>query len=194
MGSLIDHSCLANATRTFTIKTGMLLVRAALSIAKGTRICVNYSRPMFGTVRRRNLIEDSGFDTCRCQRCSDPTEMGTYTSAIFCHSCPDQKGILLPINPLNKDSDWSCNTCLKKRSAALITQQLERAQKDCKGLDGLSVGALEALLVKYEKILHPHHYFMIEVKWNLIHQYGSFEDPKVYKSSSRFPPLSPDPS
>ena len=35
------------------------------------------------------------FFDCSCERCSDPTELGSYTSSVCCPGCP-KKGYLLP--------------------------------------------------------------------------------------------------
>ena len=53
---------------------------------------------------------------CKCKRCEDPTELGTYFGGIYCPKCNDftpdgtqkeMKGILYQVNP----SDWKCNQC-----------------------------------------------------------------------------------
>src|SRR5207237_9027358 len=67
--------------------------------------------------RRAQMFKEYGA-WCTCDRCRDPTENGSYFSAIVCpnHSYPssDPPSYLLPKNPLNPESDWSCtnSSCL----------------------------------------------------------------------------------
>jgi len=175
MGTLIDHSCLANAAKTFT-KNGKFIVRAALPISKGSRITLNYSKALFGTIKRRYHLEQTKFSSCRCERCSDPTELGTFTSGIYCLMCCKQEGILLPEHPLNKETNWLCNKCSDRQPAAAINKKLELIQKDFDCLIRLSISELEALISKYKNILHPHHYLLCEAKWTLVHSYGELEE------------------
>lgn len=42
-------------------------------------------------------------------RCSDPTECGSFVSALKCYCCAD--GDLLPAAPLDPDSAWECRAC-----------------------------------------------------------------------------------
>ena len=46
--------------------------------------------------------------TCKCQRCSDPTEMGSFLSAMRCPEKDCSDGFLLPSDSLDPDSDWIC--------------------------------------------------------------------------------------
>jgi len=143
-------------------------------------IYINHSKPLFGTLKRQNLLEHSGLDACRCQRCSDPSELGSFNSGVFCRKCPADKGILLPANSLDKESHWICNKCGDTKPFALIATLLDVAEQEFDGLQGLSIDKLEALIKKYEGILHPHHYFIAEAKWNLCDKYGFIEDENVY--------------
>ena len=69
---------------------------------------------------------------CKCKRCEDPTELGSYMSALKCTKCDtpepgeiysntapqegvakcnaikEKKGCILPKNPLDFNSAWSC--------------------------------------------------------------------------------------
>ena len=57
---------------------------------------------------------------CKCKRCQDPTELGTYYGGIYCSKCnsfsPDEdqptfKGISYQEKPFEMSSDWKCNHC-----------------------------------------------------------------------------------
>lgn len=70
---------------------------------------------------------------CNCVRCQDVTELGTYFSAIKCHSCSEisnsaqdgldndakiytSNGCYLPKNTKDLESSWSCNKCGEEKS------------------------------------------------------------------------------
>ena len=56
----------------------------------------------------RNRLE-----SCNCERCRDPTEFGSYLSAMKCPKCPaDKNSPMLPENPTDPDSVWVRNLCL----------------------------------------------------------------------------------
>ena len=42
-------------------------------------------------------------------RCSDPTELGSYASAVKCNSC--HNGYVTPMNACITNSDWDCQNC-----------------------------------------------------------------------------------
>lgn len=56
--------------------------------------------------RREHLLESKFFE-CSCQRCADPTELGTYNGALLCPKC--SPGLVLSTNPLDADAAWACN-------------------------------------------------------------------------------------
>ena len=58
--------------------------------------------------RRQFLLEKWQFH-CQCRCCSDPSENGTYYSAIAHKCCKDEDGYLLP-HVINK-AEWICNKC-----------------------------------------------------------------------------------
>lgn len=55
---------------------------------------------MFGTAARQEHLKNGKFFTCQCQRCIDPTELGTFFSSFTCNKCND--GIITTTQPLGK--------------------------------------------------------------------------------------------
>ena len=44
------------------------------------------------------MLEDHWSFVCTCKRCQDPTELGTYASALRCFICgPSSKALVLPM-------------------------------------------------------------------------------------------------
>ena len=62
-----------------------------------------------GNMRRREDIRRFWYFDCECPRCSDPTELGSYMSAVICFAC--KRGFLVPIDSLQYKSDWKCDSC-----------------------------------------------------------------------------------
>lgn len=84
VGSMLEHSCVPNCTKTFT-SDGHLLIRTRDTAVKtGEHLSITYTDPLWGTTQRLAHLADTKFFVCKCPRCSDPTEFGTYFSAVKC--------------------------------------------------------------------------------------------------------------
>lgn len=82
-GSLLAHSCRANCAKSFS-SAGELVVRTAAPVKAGEPLTICYTDPMWGTAARRQHLFETKFFWCRCERCLDRTEFGTYFSALAC--------------------------------------------------------------------------------------------------------------
>lgn len=183
--SLLEHDCVANAVTSIGSDAEMV-VRAAVPIAKGDRIAITYTDPMWGTVNRRHHLKQAKFFWCRCQRCCDPTELGTMMSAVNCVRCMDQcrAGFLLPPPPLSdvaglndeEEDDWVCGSCGAVRSAASIGELIDDIGKELVHLKRGSIEACEDFLAKHQTVLHPHHFYMLEVKLAMCQMVGHIKD------------------
>lgn len=81
--SMFEHSCSPNCSKSFT-NDGHILISSGIDIKKGKHLSICYTDPLWGTPSRRNHLQESKFFWCTCARCSDPTEFGTYFSALRC--------------------------------------------------------------------------------------------------------------
>lgn len=79
-------------------------------------------------MQRRAPLLHSKFFECDCSRCSDPTELQTYMSALHCQQCPD--GYVLPVKPLDKTSEWNCNKCTYKVTASVVEKVVHRLRAE----------------------------------------------------------------
>ena len=134
--AMINHACVSNAkvvvgraSSNFTIQ-----VRAQVPIQKGEEITTRYVGITNGVPLRAEMLREHWCFTCSCTRCMDPTELGSYSSAILCKKClafkeddDEARGLLLPEpssssimgdNPSLMPSvipaaatKWKCNTC-----------------------------------------------------------------------------------
>lgn len=151
------------------------MVRVAVPIPKGERIALNYTEPMWGTMNRQRHLQQTKFFMCRCHRCKDSSELDTFTSGIYCIQCPNQQGILLAEDPFSESADWVCNKCSDRQPASFIASVVETVGKELVGLKRGSVAACESFIRKYAKILHPHHFYLTDVKMALCQMYGHLE-------------------
>ena len=61
-----------------------LELRASEAIKAGGEIVNQYVKPNSGTVSRRLILKNKWHFECDCRRCRDPTEFGSYLSALTC--------------------------------------------------------------------------------------------------------------
>jgi SET domain len=83
IASLPEHNCAPNTFRMFE-KDLSVCVRATQDILKGEHITVTYTDTLWATPERRAHLYFSKHFLCVCDRCKDPTEMGSYITALRC--------------------------------------------------------------------------------------------------------------
>ncbi|KAL1494288.1 hypothetical protein ABEB36_009911 [Hypothenemus hampei] len=107
LGSLANHSCVPNTMHVFNEKREMI-VKAAVFIPKNSEIFHSYTRIIWGTITRLFHLHNTKHFICKCPRCKDPKEFGTYMSAILCKLC---KGVIIPVNQYKAFGKWQCQDC-----------------------------------------------------------------------------------
>jgi hypothetical protein len=147
-------------------------VRATVPIAKGSTLFATYTYSLNGTNSRQIHLKDGKFFQCLCNRCKDPTELGTCFSALKCGKCID--GHVLPLEPLNLSSPWKCDSCSFNSSSQNIEHLLSAIQNEIDNTK--SIEMLEKLLTKYGNLLHSNHFLLISIKSTLIELYGHVKD------------------
>ena len=136
----------------------MLGLKCTIPIKKGEPIFTRYTTPQTGTIRRQQNLQNTWYFSCDCQRCLDPTECGSMTNALKCSHCLDKRqdtGFMLPDNPRNINSPWTCQTrnchsTLQANEAIAIIMEIEDLLK----LEEQNVRKLALLLKKFPLILH----------------------------------------
>jgi len=126
------------------------------------------------SIDRRKHIRDAKLFDCMCDRCSSPTELGTYFSAIKCSQCPP--GYLLPKDPLNPESVWICEICsfaMLVDDVTATTEQIHEEIFEAQKTVETAIPKLESLLSKYSGTrLHPQHNLMVSILHSLSQFYG----------------------
>ncbi|KAF2364128.1 SET domain [Trinorchestia longiramus] len=104
---LFNHSCIPNISIS-TTPEGVITARASVTIEKREPLCVSYTGTMEPLWQRQKYLTDVYKFQCRCKRCVDPTELGTYFSSPRCPDC--RRSFMLPPGDGSVDF-WVCETC-----------------------------------------------------------------------------------
>merc|ERR1712156_245084 len=116
---------------------------------------------------------------CTCSRCQDPTEMGSYLSAIKCFKgCED--GFLLPIDPMNLNSNWHCSICSQENSVDSINETINECF-DILYSSKWTLEDCEILLPQLLQKLHPNHNIVLTVKKFLGDLYDVIDKEQIAK-------------
>jgi len=163
--AFMNHSCRCN-TESLESKTDhLLVVQAKFDIKAGEAITTSYLRPDQGTFARRQFLYNKWKFWCECHRCSDPSELGAFSAGILCNS-NSCDGVLLPINPLEESSDWSCDLCQTISSWSQISDLLQQAVQIVEKCEN-NPDSLETILFELSKILFHRHFMFIQVETRL---------------------------
>ena len=169
----MNHSCLCN-TQTVKLPNHLLEVRALRKIKTGEEISTQYVTGDKPTRLRRQMLFKKWFFWCNCYRCSDKTECESYLGALL---CPVLKcaGEMLPQDPLDTKSDYSCQKCNKKMQFKDVERITSAAEKDIRTPDNKYdlIEHMERFLHRKANLLHPNNYIMITVKLKLGSIYGN---------------------
>ncbi|KAJ8981911.1 hypothetical protein NQ317_007303 [Molorchus minor] len=168
---LLAHDCVPNTNHNDEETNYKLTIRASTKIPLGYPITLSYAYTLQLHVR-----------------CSDPTELGTYSGALICPKC--KTGLVLSDQPLKPESSWSCKDksgkcpgySIPARSMKLL---LHRITQEVEQIDLNGIEAMEAFLSKYRNVLHPTHYLCLGIKVSLSQLYGKINGYLIYELSNK---------
>ncbi|XP_053683976.1 SET domain-containing protein SmydA-8-like [Sabethes cyaneus] len=158
--ALMTHSCVPN---TLLSIDGYSNARVYTSVAvkMGEVLHNSYTRSMLGTYDRQTQLIEGRHFTCSCQRCKDPTELGTHLSSLRCTECTDGLCSFYTDNPR-----WKCNNCDHLLKREYVNEVLCAARSEILSCP-LEIRDLEKIIGKHSKTLNPHHSLVLEAKQNL---------------------------
>lgn len=180
---ILEHSCIPNTKHTFNHSSTdkndwyKITVKVVVPVMAGQHITTMYSHALWGTQARRQHLKDTKYFSCKCPRCSDPTELGTYLSAMKCFGDGSKpcNGIHLPLDPLDDETDWACSECPVRVNSSQINMLISQMGEEVDGVlinMARSVPMLENLLCRLSTFLHPNHYHLYSLKHSLVQLYG----------------------
>lgn len=182
---ILEHSCVPNCYYTFDAKRqGKIKMRAGRLIRAGEHLAIMYTHMLWGTQMRLEHLITNKYFTCKCQRCMDPTELGTHLSSLKCLGDigKDCGGTLLPTNPIDIATDWSCGKCdvhIANEQIEIVLTNIEQevdellspvASKQRRTI--ATAHEIETLIEKLSHLMHENHYHLFALKHTLIQCYG----------------------
>nr|XP_018904096.1 PREDICTED: protein msta-like [Bemisia tabaci] len=174
--SLFEHSCHPNCGKRFT-DDNSLVIQTVKKIKAGDHLSICYTDPLWGTLNRRHHLLETKFFLCKCPRCIDPTELGTYYSAVSCPNKECDWYVLLDTekDDLNPETlNWICKKCNSTRTTANAQSVVQRIMTDLDAMDRNDEKSCKLFLDHYGKsnLLHPNHFILTEVRLSLAQLYG----------------------
>ncbi|XP_058462124.1 SET domain-containing protein SmydA-8 [Malaya genurostris] len=164
--SMAEHSCTPNLAKTFTTK-GEIVLWAPNPIKSGERLSISYSDVLWSTCNRLDHLQQTKLFRCTCARCIDPTEFGTYFSAMKCSGFKKDSsctGLLLPESGKNWHSNWTCNKCKAAVEFKEISTILDRVRVDLDAMEKTNEKHCNLFISHYSRWLSPNHHYLVDVK------------------------------
>jgi len=179
MGSMAAHDCCANTAWTI-LRNGIYTLRALVPITMNENVTITYTEPTQGTLIRRQKLLESKYFECTCRRCSDPTELNSYFSAVKCGAHEDLAGNYFPLDPLSHSSAWKCDTCGDIKTVQWIQKVVKDIKEEIDELSGSedsisSVEKLENMLQANSGIrVHENHFEMLRLENEILQRISYF--------------------
>lgn len=201
---LLAHDCSANTSHSDNAATYELIIRVVKDVPINDPITLSYAYTLQvnnfrlnidtiiilicfffcgiqGTLKRREHLQEGKFFWCQCDRCTDPTELGTYSSAIQCPKC--RGGHILSTDPLDQNAGWKCRACNYIVTAQSMVLLIDTVYKELDAIDSNDVNGFEEFLAKYRNVFHKNHYLCICAKHSLFQLYGRSEGFLIHELS-----------
>lgn len=182
--ALLQHSCLPNVSYRFDMKNGFKVsVKAARDIKNGESLSTSYTHVLWPTSVRQQHLKDTKYFTCSCERCNDPTELGTHFATLRCIGSDESACNGFQVQ--TSSDEYSCNKCPIKVSMENVNMITGKMNEEVDNLLAMSPnpGTIEELIDKLSPFLHPNHYLLFNLKHTLIQLYGKHKD-STYDSLS----------
>jgi len=180
--SLVSHDCVSNSRYTVSSGDCSVTLRARRKILEGEEITISYIPAIFGQPKRKRHIEEEWYFKCKCTRCVDSTEFGTYISALKCSHC--REGLILP-ESTEGESLWRCRFCCNPFEEEFITNFVQNIEDELYDLSKSSptIKKMEAFIKSHSGDLHTKHYLNLIAQRNLIHLMS--QEPKTSRDIQR---------
>ncbi|XP_034951071.1 SET domain-containing protein SmydA-8 [Chelonus insularis] len=179
--ALMSHSCVSNTSHSIFPADYKVVLRTTVRVPKGQELYGSYTHSLLPTLmRREHLLEGKHF-SCACQRCSDPTELGTHMSSLKCNKCDN--GVVVPLDSLDADSTWKCTHCEFSTAGASVKKVFNIINAEVEAVEAISamegpeaIQSRETVMKKYHSVLHPRHAFLTMLRMSLSQLYGRVEE------------------
>jgi len=164
---IMSHHCRPNTRHTFD-PDNSINIYSTRRIKKGETISATYTNSLWSTNDRREHLKMSKCFWCECERCTDPTEFGSYMSATRCSRCSSGLEHLVSEDPLNSEANYSCEKCSNSQRATQIRTGNMTIANELKELNRSKLENLMGFLTQYEPILGPTNAHVVEIKYAVV--------------------------
>lgn len=162
--ALLVQSCIANSFLTIDAEFKVKLY-AGQDIERGHIITYNNAIVMLSTRERREQLQKTKHILCECQRCVDPTELGTNIGSIKCTNCNSGYYRICECCEFS----WTCQDCKHKVSSEKLENLLEEAKVSLmKHNDAQNLTKLQEWMIEYSKKLSRNHWLVLDAKQTLV--------------------------
>jgi len=180
---LLSHDCNPNTRHTFSPDHSINLYTTR-PIKKGETISATYTTSLWPTHQRQEHLKVSKCFNCVCLRCRDPTELGSYLSAIKCSRCKgfrdnvqmDDNQYLTPVNPLDPETSWRCGKCTNIQKFSQIKAGNESIKQELSSISSYDFNGLLTFLHKNEQMLGQNNHHIVEAKYKIVNLLGNRQD------------------
>lgn len=186
--ALMSHSCVSNLDPMIQMGNNFGF-KAQRKIPEGEELTIRYLQVLEHRLFLRCQFSENWMFECGCRRCRDPSELGSFLSSPRCTEC---SGFLVPLRPLQIESDWKCNLCDSSLPASAI-RDLENAARTLVGaVDLKSFGAISELVGQFEKKYHPNYVQIVHLKltYNALElesaNFSNEEESEIHKLKIRY--------
>ncbi|XP_076045541.1 SET domain-containing protein SmydA-8-like isoform X2 [Oratosquilla oratoria] len=173
--AMMSHDCSSN-THHSVMEDMTMVVVASRQIPKGHQATGTYTHLLSATTERRKHLRYGKFFDCICERCSDPTELGTYFGGLKC-SQAGCGGIVMSTNPVDptNDAPWACKKCNFQVKAQIVERLNKMVYYELRNATPNDPMELEMIFKKYSNILHDNHFHLVGIRHSLSQMYGRVE-------------------
>ncbi|XP_020715472.1 protein msta isoform X2 [Ceratitis capitata] len=175
LAGLMNHNCTANSSHHFD-DARTIVVMAARDIAQGEEITATYTKILWNTFARQLFLRGTKHFICECKRCLDPTENGTYLSALFCRE-QGCKGIVIPVQSKILQPDWRCTSCETVAPHAKMARYQDFALNTIN--NRINTSTVHELITFINEMCPrfcpPSNYVLVEAKLNVIWRMSRFK-------------------
>ncbi|XP_023941139.2 SET domain-containing protein SmydA-8 [Bicyclus anynana] len=191
IASMMNHNCRANTRHIYIGNDNNLVLIATVPIAKGEMITATYTQSLYGTLDRRRHIKVNKCFDCDCERCKDPTELGTYLGSIYCSICNGSlannksktEAKMVSTNPLDESSPWRCEACGYCIQSRQMFWGNNALKQELNTLNKSGPKGFEEFIDKYTVTLHSTNHLVIQAKLALMQIYGNYAGYKLTELS-----------
>lgn len=169
--ALLNHSCMCNTnTKDFPVDN-KVEISARFDIRQGEELTTSYIKPTQATLARRQFLYHTWNFWCNCSRCADPTEGGANLAGLVCSTACG--GMVLPISPLDNESDWACAQCGQTRTNTEAMQVLQQAVEEINLFPKENIQAihLEEIIHRLGMLVSTSNWMLLEIQQKLLAVY-----------------------